>query len=146
MTIYHGRNQFLTLGTPTNVNANINVTGDLQETSLPLDQDLADITTAGSVGHRFHSGLEKSARSFKFVANGTTNGSFATLANFAAIQQANPSNYWSANYGPGGSTNAYPKVTFNFLVKSCSLPVKVADVVTMTVTWEADNGFTVATY
>ncbi len=145
-TFYHGRNQYLVLGTPTNSSAALNVSGDLQETSLPLDEDLADVTTGGSVGHRWYPGLAKSSGSFKFVADGATNMSWGTLANFMAIQQANPANYWSANYGPGGNTSAYPKVTFNFLIKGCSLPVRVADVVTMTVAWEADNGFTVATY
>ncbi len=145
-TLYHGRNQYLVIGTPANSSANIALTGNLMETNLPLDLDLGDVTVAGSTGHRFYPGLMKSSGSFKFVADTTTNTSWGTLANYAAIQQATPANYWSANYGPGGNSSNAPKVTFNFLIKSVSLPVKVADVVTMTVAFEVDNGFTVSNY
>ncbi len=146
-TFYHGRNQYLSIGTPANSSANIALTGDLVETTLPLDLDLGDVTVAGSTGHRFYPGLMKSSGSFKFVTDtANANASWGILANYAAIQQATPANYYSANYGPGGSTSNSPKVTFNFLIKSVSLPVKVADVVTMTVAFEADNGFTVSNY
>jgi len=146
MTAYHGRSQYLTLGTPANSSANLNVGGDLIETNLPLDLDLHDVTVGGSTGHRWYPGLQKSSGSFKFVADTAANMAWNTLANYAAIQQATPANYFSANYGPGGNATSAPKVTFNFMIKSCTLPVKVADVVTMTVSWEADNGFTVGTY
>jgi hypothetical protein len=146
MAFFHGRNQFLTIGTPTNSSANINLTADLAEATIPLDQDLGDVTTGGSVGHRFYAGLAKSSGSFKFVTNGSANASWLSTANFMAVQQANPTNYYSANYGPGGTSTNAPKIQFNFLIKSVSLPVKVADVITQTVSWEADNGFTVTNY
>jgi hypothetical protein len=146
MALYHGRNQFITIGTPANAAANINLTGDLRETSIPLDQDLGDITTAGSVGHRFYPGLTKSSGSFKFVVNGAANTSWLSLANYAAVQQANPSNYYSCNYGPGGTATNAPKMTFNFLIKSVSMSPKVADVLDMTVSYEVDNTITVTNY
>ncbi len=145
MGLYHGRSQFLLLGTPANSSANLNLSGDLVETNLPLDLDLHDVTTGGSTGHRWYPGLMKASGSFKFVANTAANTSWNTLSNYALIQQATPANYWSANFGPGGNATSAPKVTFNFLIKSITLPVKVADVVSMTVSWEADNGFTVGT-
>ncbi len=147
-TYYHGRNQSLIVSTPTNILANYNLSGDLMETTLPLSQDVSDITTGGSVGHRFYPGLMKSSGSFKFVADGAANSSWIAFSNYAAMQQAKPptANYYSASFGPGGATANSPAINFNFIIKDCSLPVKVADVVTMTVAWEADNGFTVSNY
>lgn len=145
-TLYHGRNQYLVLGTPANSSAALNLSGDLVETTIPLDLDLSDVTTGGSTGHRFFPGLQHSSGSFKFVTDSLTNMSWATLANYAAVQNANPANYYSANYGPGGNASLAPKITYNFLIKSVSLPVRVADVVTMTVSWEADNGYSISNY
>lgn len=147
-TLYHGRNQYLVLvNSPTTTNANINLSTDLMEASIPSGLDLGDVTTGGSVGHRWFSGLQKGSGSFKLVTGtGAANASWTNIANYAAMQQANPSNFWTANYGPGGIATNAPQLAFNFLIKEVSLPVKVADVVTMSVSFEINNGLTISNY
>lgn len=148
MTKYHGRTMYMALNTPANTAFNTNMTGYLQEMDLPFEQDLSDVTVAGSTGHKFYPGLAKMSGSFKFVLDDAANAAYNATAfsNYMAMQQANPANTYSCNLGLNGITSGAPKIMFNFLVKSVSLPVKVADVDTFTVSWEADNGWTIGTW
>lgn len=125
---------------------NYNMQGYLIETDLPLEQDLSDITTGGSVGHKFYPGLAKASGSFKLMFDNATNGTVNVFSNALYWQQNVAENSFSCDYGPGGNAAGSPKYIFSFYVKSVSLPVKVADVITETVSWENHNGWTVSTY
>ncbi len=146
MTRYHGRSQYLLLTSPANGTANYNMQGYLIEADIPLEQDLSDITTAGSVGHKWYPGLAKSAGSFKVMFDDDTNATFNSFINSFTLQATHAANSFIANYGPGGSGTGAPKFLFSFKVKSISLPVRVADVTTATISFESENGYTVSTY
>ncbi len=145
---YHGRTMYMALSTPVNMTWNMNMQGYLMEADIPLEQDLSDITVAGSTGHKWYPGLAKSSGSFKFIVDDATNAAFnaTAFANYMAMQQANPENSYVCNFGLNGFTSGSPKIAFNFKVKSVSLPVRVADADTFSVSWEADNGYTISTW
>lgn len=110
----------------------------MEVTGLPGDVEQADVSTAGSTGHRWCRGLHRAAFSVKFVCDGS--------ATFEAFEAPFATTVDTFIYGPYGSTGGYKKFTGSAWIKKAPVPEKVTDAVTFTVEFLLDGALTETTF
>ena len=136
MAISHGRKLYFNIASTPSGGATLNLSTFTQEVSgLPGDQDLGDVTVAGNVGHVSYPGLQNTTFTTKMLFDDGASASWAVLGAFQSLQQTYPTVPWAVQYGPRGSTAAYPLITCSCWIKSIAIPAKVTDPNFMNVSW-----------
>ncbi len=146
MALSHGRNLGFVVQSPSTGSAAVSLSTTTQEVNgLPGEQDLLDSTVAGNVGHTSFPGLQKASFTSKHLFDDAAGLSWATLGGFQACQQTYTSTTWIVQFGPKGTTSGYPEVKCYALIKQVSMPIRVTDLNTFTVSWEMSAGTSGAT-
>ena len=149
MPLSHGRTLALLVNTPSG-GSGVNLSTYTKEVNgLPGDIDLGDVTVAGQVGHTSYPGLQKASFTTIHTFDDAAGGSFTVLGSFQSLQQTYPTVPWGIIFGPKGTTGGFPKITCNALISKITMPIKVTDPNTFTVTWEmsaSTSGVAVTTF
>jgi hypothetical protein len=140
----HGRSLYFAISTPSGGASASYATSTKEVNGLPGEVDLGDITVAGNVGHTSYPGLQKASFTSVHVLDAASTGTtiWGTVGAFQSLQQAYPSTSWGIMFGPAGTTAGKPLFQCNALIKSISLPIKVTDPNTLTISWEMTAGST----
>ena len=142
MPLSHGRVLAFGVTTPSGGALTMISTDTKEVNGFPGEQDLGDITVAGNVGHTSYPGLQKASFSTLHVMNtaSTATTAWEVLKSFQSLQQSYPTTPWVAYFGPRGTTAALPLLECSAFIKSISMPIKVTDPNTFTVSWEMSAG------
>jgi hypothetical protein len=139
MATGHGKNLAFWLDTQAGVLKDLSAY-TMEVTGLVGEIELGDVTTAGSVGHKFMGGLQKASFSAKMLMNDATDASWDVCKSFQSDTATR-----SFEYYPRGKTSTYPKITGECWIKSVDMPAKVTDPLVMTINFEADGAVTIGT-
>ena len=142
MALSHGRKLYFSVASPsTGVVTSTDLSAYTKEVNgLPGEQDLADVTVAGNVGHTSFPGLQKASFSSVHMFDDGTSASWTTLANWQTTQTTYTSTGWTVSFGPRGNSTGFPKITCLALIKQITMPIRVTDPNTFTVNWEMSAG------
>lgn len=124
MTIQHGRNCLIFIG-------GVDVTGDLNSVIPTSEQDLADVTTFGHVGHTFYPGLSKDSGTIEGIYNSSEASVFNNMIQ-TATSPGMMIAYGSALGNPVHTTNQVG-------LKSNSIKSVVTDVNRVSVSFDTEN-------
>lgn len=124
-------------GTPT---VQIDNSTKFNSIDFPRTQDLKDITPFGASGNakQYAVGLNDATVKAEAFYDATLYAQLVALLNYAT-----PINF---TYGPAGPTTGYPKNTGTMILKSIGAPVKVGDVMMISVEFQITGAITATVY
>jgi len=108
---------------------------------LPGKRDLSDVTTFGSLGHRFKPSLENAEFTINVLYTEDTNyGTNSTIGYLRTTLSTSAFAYY-----PAGTTAGYGKISGAMWLDDLSYISKVGDAVRATIHCKVDNGVTIGT-
>ena len=110
-------------------------------TGLPGKRDLADVTTFGSVGHRWKPSLENAEFTVNILYS--EDGTYGTNTTFGYLRTSASTSAFE--FYPSGTSAGHSKVSGNCWVDDYPIVSKVGDVVKAAIHCKVDNGVTIAT-